>query len=315
MSHGPSPYGEYCGSDPRCEEGRNGRARVWRMPYQPRRHSVKGAYIGTATDWPADVELVVNERRHLIPIFDLEGPEVAWGYGGSGAHEAAICVLADYFGFLPRPQLRMRFVADVISKLPSEAFSLPVGEIDRWFDAANQEYGRGLVFVASPMNSGWLAGQCEGIAGWIGQGLLEIGCDVYEPGLNAAVPAWKKTDLHLHGMLHVSLLAALEACSMIVIPYDGEAITQSVECVTALRYALDHPEVAALLAYARADASDLARATAFGLKAVAVGDGIPRDVSAVLETVDRACAAYECLRDGRARVPRHIATTENASVG
>jgi hypothetical protein len=296
-AHGPSPYGEYCSRDPRCEEGRNNLARAWRAPYRPRRHSVDGVYIGTATDRSAHIELAVDERLYPMPIFDLNGPEVAWGYGGSGAHEAAICILADYLGFLPRPQLRMRFVDDVVSELPSEAFQLPVHEIDRWFDAASRRSGRGLVFVASPMYSGWLAGQCEGISGWIGRGLLEIGCDVYEPALNAAVPAWKNTDLRLHGLLHVCMLAALEACSMIVIPYDGEATMQSVECATALRYALEHPEAAATIACVRAEGSDLARVAAHGLKVVPVGDGIPRDVGAVLEAVDRACAAYECFSD------------------
>jgi hypothetical protein len=66
---------------------------------------------------------------------------------------------------------------------------------------------------------------------------------VYEPGHNAYASPWKRTDYRLHGMLHASLLAALDCCSMLVIPYDGAAITQSVESAAALRYALTHPQV------------------------------------------------------------------------
>lgn len=83
---------------------------------------------------------------------------------------------------------------------------------------------------------------------------------------------------------------------MIIIPHDGEALAPSVEAAAGLRYALEHPEAAALIAHDRADLSEFTQVMRFGLKAVPVGDGIPRDVSAVLEAVDRACAAYECLR-------------------
>ncbi len=86
---------------------------------------------------------------------------------------------------------------------------------------------------------------------------------------------------------------------MLVVPYDGDAVMQGVECVTALRYVLEHPDVPAVLAYDRAEANDFVNHQTHGVLAIRVGDGMPRDVSAVVSAVDEACAAYECL---------HIAT-------
>lgn len=69
-------------------------------------------------------------------------------------------------------------------------------------------------------------------------------------------------------MLHASLLSALDQCSMLVIPYDGEAVMQGVECVTALRYALEHPDVPTVLAYDRAEANDFVNHQTHGVVAI-----------------------------------------------
>jgi hypothetical protein len=74
---------------------------------------------------------------------------------------------------------------------------------------------------------------------------------------------------------------------------------QGVECVTALRYALEHPDVPAVLAYDRAEADDFVNHQIHGVVAIRVADGMPPDVSAFVSAVDEACAAYTCL---------HIAT-------
>jgi|HubBroStandDraft_2_1064218.scaffolds.fasta_scaffold222193_2 hypothetical protein len=58
--------------------------------------------------------------------------------------------------------------------------------------------------------SSWPAGIANGMAAWIAQGLLEAGFDVDEPGCNAVVPPWKRADHRLHGMLHASLLSAVD---------------------------------------------------------------------------------------------------------
>jgi hypothetical protein len=293
--HGPSPYGEYCGTALACEQEHNRRARAWRAPYVPRRRSVDGGYVGIATSRQAQVEFASLRQSRPLPIFGRDAPEPAWGYGGSGPAETATSILADYLGFLPRPELSERFKAEVIAHLPAEAFTLPISQLDRWFDDASHASKRGLVVVAGPAGVDWPAGQASGMAAWIAQGLLDAGFDVYEPGRNGEAPRSRRTDHRLHGMLHASLLSALDRCSLLVIPYDGEAVMQGVECVTALRYALEHPDVAAVLAYDRAEANDFVSHETHGVAVVRVGGGMPRDVGAVVSAVDGACAAYECL--------------------
>jgi hypothetical protein len=300
-THGPSPYGEYCGFDPSCEEEPNRRARMWRARFAPRRRSTDGAYVGVSTDRSARVELALESSRQPIPVFGLAAPEAGWGYGGSGAEEGATSILADYLGFLPRPQLRARFEREVVSNLAAGAFTLPISELDAWFEDASRALQRGLVVVAGPAESGWPAGIANGMAAWIAQGLLEAGFDVYEPGCNAVVPPWKRADHRLHGMLHASLLSALDCCSMLVIPHDGEAIMQGAEAAVALQYTLEHPDVPAVIAYDRAEASDFVRHEGFGVQIAQVGAGLPPDVSAVMAAVDRSCAAYECLQADQSR--------------
>lgn len=131
-THGPSPYGEYCGFDPSCEEEPNRRARMWRARFAPRRRSTDGAYVGVSTDRSVRVELALESGRQPIPVFGLAAPEAGWGYGGSGAEEGATSILADYLGFLPRPQLRARFEREVVSNLAADAFTLPISELDAW---------------------------------------------------------------------------------------------------------------------------------------------------------------------------------------
>lgn len=306
-THGPSPYGEYCGFDPSCEEEPNRRARMWRARFVPRRRSTDGAYVGVSTDRSARVELALESGRQPIPVFGLAAPEAQWGYGGSGPQEGATSILADYLGFLPRQQLRAAFEREVVSNLAAGAFTLPISELDAWFEHANRAVRRGLVVVAGPPTGGWPAGNSNGMAAWIAQGLLEAGFDVYEPGCNAAAPHWAKADDRLHGMLHASLLSALDGCSMVVVPYDGEAIMQGVEAVAALQYTLENPDVPAVIAYNRAEASDFERHERFGVQIAKVGDGLPRDVSAVIAAVDRSCAAYECLQADQTRSPAGFA--------
>jgi hypothetical protein len=293
--HGPSPCGEYCGTALVCGQERNRRARAWRRPYAPRRRFTDGSYRGVATSYSAQIEFEAGPDSRAIPVFGRDAPALAWGYGGSGPAEAATSVLADYLGFLPPPELSERFKVDVIAQLPRDAFTLPLAELDRWFDEASPAAKRGLVVVAGPASFDWPAGQASGMASWITQGILDAGFDVYDPGRNGEAPRSRVADHRLHGMLHASLLSALDRCSMLVIPYDGEALMQDVECVAALRYALEHPDVAAVLAHGRADAIDFVNHETHGVAVVEVGDGIPRDVGAVVSIVDRACAAYECL--------------------
>ncbi|MBS1869939.1 MAG: hypothetical protein JSS99_09770 [Actinobacteria bacterium] len=118
--HGPSSHGEYCGIDPRCDELRNRRARRWRSPYEPRLRSNPGAYVGIDTGYGSCVEFEEEGIRRPVPIFGLDAPEVAWGYHGSGSWEAATSILADYLGFLPRPELRARFKDELVALLPHD---------------------------------------------------------------------------------------------------------------------------------------------------------------------------------------------------
>ena len=104
---------------PDCEEEPNRRARMWRARFTPRRRSTDGAYVGVSTDRSARVELALESGRRPIPVFGLAAPEARWGYGGSGSQEGATSILADYLGFLPRPQLRARFEREVVSNLPA----------------------------------------------------------------------------------------------------------------------------------------------------------------------------------------------------
>jgi hypothetical protein len=134
------------------------------------------------------------------------------------------------------------------------------------------------------------------MAGAIGQELKDAGFDVYEPGRNAEAPAGTRSDRRLHGMLHGSLLSALDACSMVVIPYDGRGLVHGVESTEALWYALEHPRVPCLLAYDHVDAAQLADFECYGLQLAKVDRSHPWDVSAAIDAVDRMCAAYECLR-------------------
>lgn len=66
-THGPSPYGEYCGFDPSCEEEPNRRARMWRARFAPRRRSTDGAYVGVSTDRSVRVELALGKRPPADP--------------------------------------------------------------------------------------------------------------------------------------------------------------------------------------------------------------------------------------------------------
>jgi len=91
-------------------------------------------------------------------------------------------------------------------------------------------------------------------------------------------------------------LSALDACSMVVVPYDGHGLVHGVESTAALWYALEHPRVPCLLAYDHVDAAQLADFEHCGLEIAKVDRSLPGDVSAAVDAVDRACAAYECLQ-------------------
>ncbi len=51
---------------------------------------------------------------------------------------------------------------------------------------------------------------------------------------------------------------------------------QRVEAAVALQYTLEHPDVPAVIAYDRAEASDFARHEKFGVQIAKVGDGLPQ---------------------------------------
>jgi len=306
--HGPSSHGEYCGIDPRCDELRNRRARRWRKPYEPRLLSTAGLYVGTDTGRGSYIEFEEEGIRRSVPVFGLDAPEVAWDYGGLGAWEAATSILADFLGFLPWPTLRARFKDEVVRQLPDEGFVLSVAEIAAWYDAANSATRPGLVVVAGPSSLNWPAGRANSMAGAVGQVLKDAGFDVYEPGRNAEAPHWTSNDHRLHGMLHASLLSALDASSMVVIPYDGHGLVHGVESTTALWYALEHPRAPCLLAYDYVEARELADFERFGIGLAKIERSSPwdlRHVRAAVEAVDQACAAYECL---------HPASTRRAAV-
>lgn len=302
--HGPSPYGEYCGVDPHCDELRNQRARRWRTPHEPQGRSAEGAYVGTNTGRGSRIEFDEEGFRRPVPIFGLDAPEVAWGYHGSGPREAATSMLADYLGFLPRPELRARFKDEVVASLPRDGFVLPVAELDAWYAGSNGALRPGLVVVAGPSKLTWPTGSANVTAAAIGRALREARFDVYEPGRNAEAPQWARSDHRLHGMLHGSLRSALARCSMIVIPHDGHATVPSAESAEALGYALEHPDVPCLIAYEQAEASELPDDERFGVERARVHGAVPRDVSAVVEAVNRACAAYECLHAPAGPPPR-----------
>ncbi len=258
--HGPSPYGDYCGTGLACEQEHNRRARVWRAPYAPRRRSIAGGYRGIATRYQTQVEFASPRQSWSVPIFGRDAPELGWGYGGSRSPSRS-------------------WTAGLTTRAP------PRNVAWWWLPDQREATGR------RDRRTGWRRGSP--------QGLLDAGFDVYEPGRNGEAPSSRTQDHRLHGMLHASLLSALDQCSMLVVPYDGDAVMQGVECVTALRYVLEHPDVPAVLAYDRAEANDFVNHQTHGVLAIRVGDGMPRDVSAVVSAVDEACAAYECL---------HIAT-------
>jgi hypothetical protein len=48
----------------------------------------------------------------------------------------------------------MRFKTEVIANLPVDAFTLPVPELNVWFDRTNPAWKRGLVVVAGPAHRG-----------------------------------------------------------------------------------------------------------------------------------------------------------------
>ncbi|HMJ01965.1 MAG TPA: DUF6166 domain-containing protein [Conexibacter sp.] len=294
-THGPSRHGEYCGVDPSCDEVRNRRARRWRVPFEPRRRSTGGAYVGISTDRSSRVVFDADGIRSAVPVFGMDAPEVAWGYGGAGPWEAATSILADYLGFLPWPELRGRFKGEVVAHLPRDGFVLPVAKLDAWYDEATPATRPGLVVVAGPRSLNWPAGGANPMAGAIGRALSDAGFDVYEPGRNAEAPSWTRNDRRLHGMLHASLLSALDLCSMLVVPYDGHGIVHGVESMAALWYALEHPGVPCLIAYEHAEMTELADFERFGVEIAKIEGAFPPDVGAVLAAVDRACAAYECL--------------------
>lgn len=304
--HGPSPYGEYCGrADPTCQAGHRRQARVWRQPYQPARRGTGGTYIGDRRETRTRIGFVLEGRQWPLPVFRLAAPGAEWGYGGAGAQEGATTLLADYLGFLPRPELRAGFQEEIVARLPRLEFALPISDFESWFGEAHQAWERGLVVVAGPARSDWPTGRADLMAWSVAQGLMDAGFDVYEPGRNAETDRRKESDHRLGGLLHASLLSALDACSMIVVPYDGEAVLQAAEAASALRYAIDRPSVPVVIAYNRVDGQELESYDQLGFGLARVGMTAPRpDVSVVVEAVDRECAAYECLRPGAEGFPR-----------
>lgn len=183
----------------------------------------------------------------------------------------------------------------MIAKLPKDSFGLPIEQFDAWYDEVAASPRRGLVAVAGPSSLSWAAGAAHPIAVAIGLALKDAGFDVYEQGSNAESPHWARSDRRLHGLLHESLLSALDRCSMLVVPHDGHALTPSAEASAALGYALAHPDVPCLVAHQHANAQLLADYARHGLDLAAVGGVLPREVAGVVDAVDRACAAYECL--------------------
>jgi hypothetical protein len=292
--HGATPDGEYCRRWYACAPPQVRRRRSWRPPYRPRGGAAGGVYVGFAGDRWTRIELDRGGRRSPVPVFGLEAPEVTWGYAGSGPAEAATAILADYLGFVPRPDLRRRFVTDVISRLPREGFTLPVHDLDRWLDEAMRETPRGLVVLASPASVEAFCGVAAGMAAWISAALMARGFDVYDPSDHPLLHAEPK-GRRLAGMLHSSLLTALEVASMVVVPYDGSGLTMAIEQAAALTYVCEEASVPAVLAYTEAPRERLRRFEQYGIEPVPVSHGLPRDVTGVVEAVDRVCAAYECL--------------------
>jgi hypothetical protein len=305
--HGPSPHGEYCGVDPGCDALRNRRMRRWRAPYVPRRRASGGAYVGTDSGRRSRVVFDDEWGHSTVPVLGFDAPEMGWGYGGAGAWEAATSILADYLGFLPWPALAARFKDEVIAKLPGEGFVLAGEAFDAWHDEAAATLRRGLVVVAGPSSLTWSTGAVNPLAVAIGLALNEAGFDVYEQGTNAEASYSRRSDHRLHGMLHESLLRALDCCSMLVVPHDGHALVPAAECSAALTYAFAHPDVPCLVAHQHADAELLADYARFGFDAAPVHGVLPHEVAGVVDAVDRACAAYECLRPPSG--PRSAAAT------
>lgn len=293
--HGPSPHGEYCGVDPGCDALRNRRARRWRAPYEPRLRASGGAYIGIDSGGTTRVVFDGERTQSPVPVFGFHAPEMGWGYGGAGPWEAATSMLADYLGFLPWPALCGSFKDEVIAKLPRDGFVLPVEQLDSWFDEVGAAPRPGLVVVAGPSSLSWSTGAVNPLAVAIGLALNEAGFDVYEQGSNAEASYSTRSDRRLHGMLHESLLRALDRCSMLVVPHDGHALVPAAESSAALAYAFAHPELPCLVAHQHADVELLADYARYGFDLTTVDGVLPREVAGVVDAVDRACAAYECL--------------------
>lgn len=66
-----------------------------------------------------------------VPATNTTGIE--WGYSGTGAHNAARAILADYFGSIPLEHVS-RFEREIIATRDRLGFDLPVSVIDEWFD-------------------------------------------------------------------------------------------------------------------------------------------------------------------------------------
>ncbi|MEA2385928.1 MAG: hypothetical protein QOJ22_102 [Thermoleophilaceae bacterium] len=299
--HGLSSHGEYCGVDIRCYAELHRRSRKWRGPVRPKRRGCDGAYIGDRYgEWPRIELLLEGEYRQELPTFGSAAGGVAWGYGGSGAEEGATTILADYLGFLPRPELRGRFLQQVVKQLPRRGFALPVSELDAWYDRANPAWRRGLVVIAGPGDGGWTAGKGLGLAEAVGRELLARGFDVYEPGRNGELGGWKRNDHRLAGMVQASLLSALDASSMVVIPYDRDAVVLAAQSATALAYTARDAEVPVVVAHVGLEQQRLEqfRWLGYGLAGIDMHGPVP-DVTRVIEAVDETRAAYERVRDER----------------
>jgi hypothetical protein len=292
---GPSKFGGYCAGGCTRHFDRLKQMRTWRSPHRPQHQASDGTYIGVGGARCAHIEFQTDCDRRRLPVYGLAGPEVAWGYGGSGPEEGATTLLADYVGFLPRPVLRAAFEKDVIARLPRDGFELSVREMDAWYETAHRPWARGLVVVAGASLVHGFTGVVTGIGAYIARQLADIGFDVYEPEENGYVSGWRGPDRRLMGMLHASLVGALEVCSMIVVPYDGDAIVQAPTAAIALDYAVTH-DVPLAIAHRNARDADLGAYASLGFLLAEVDAISPFNVTTVLEAVDRRCAAFECLR-------------------
>lgn len=89
-------------------------------------------YKGSRTWSATEVTVNGNPLRLRLDLRNHSPSGFEWGYGGSGAAQLAVAILADHLGDDEQAlNLYQRFKWDVIAQLPRNSWTLTGEEIDR----------------------------------------------------------------------------------------------------------------------------------------------------------------------------------------